>query len=209
MVEETYTAQATELGMLEKKMLELIDTTENEPTKELQDAANKIVEIRQALKVAMLASIPEASEDKEGAVEQLHALQKTLAERMKQVRAIETEKKLLNDQIKGVNALMAKCKEDQKAAEKRMQVRFDRSQEDNTRLKKRLQEVTDDLSKKEIDLTKAETDNFSKNTRIEALKKKLSATAQSVSDSEKSVSEIRKTLSRSTLEKSNKDREIQ
>ena len=101
-------------------MLELIDTTENEPTKELQDAANKIVEIRQALKVAMLASIPEASEDKEGAVEQLHALQKTLAERMKQVRAIETEKKLLNDQIKGVNALMAKCKEDQKAAEKRM-----------------------------------------------------------------------------------------
>jgi len=101
-------------------MLELMETTENEPTKALQDTADKIVEIRQALKVTMLATIPEASDENANAVEQLHALQKTLAERMKQVRAIETEKKLLVEKMDGVNALMAKCKEDQQGSEKRM-----------------------------------------------------------------------------------------
>ena len=42
------------------------------------------------------------------------------SERMKQVRAIETEKKLLVEKMDGVNALMAKCKEDQQGSEKRM-----------------------------------------------------------------------------------------
>ena len=58
MVEGAYATQATELGVLEATLQDLAKGEDA-----LSEAARKLVEIRRALKVAMLASVPDVSKD--------------------------------------------------------------------------------------------------------------------------------------------------
>ena len=124
----------------------------------LNDISTTLDQVKESINAVLCRPLPtDVDENIVNIKDELAIARSDLIEKDKKFRHVQRDGKILTDRNIELEEILGKAKENTADSERRSKVRIDRLNEENNRLKKKCQGLTEAVAKKEIGLNKSET----------------------------------------------------
>ena len=215
--ETCFTENKTRMGEIEEKLNEMAEKVKADGSESLAplvqglaDMGKAIQDVKTSFEAALCRPLPsDVAENTVNIKDELNGVKHDITEKEKKIRRLTKESKILTDRNQELELLMKQNKTDDADTVRRNKVRLDRLSDENERLKKKCQALTENLSKKELAHNKSETTNAMLQSRNDGFKKKNDELANRATGLESVNKDVRAAMLKLQTEKTQREREFQ